>query len=149
MNGGDDQSVFLVDADDIVRDSLKILIESHGLRVKDYRSAADFLAEADAPNATCLIFGCNRHIMDGIDLVHALRRKGIDLPVIFVVGGGNASTKAAVVAARVGAYLESPIDEGALMRSIEAVIAQRDQQEKYQPQAEDSQDSANRRPLKH
>lgn len=132
MSGGD-QSVFLVDADDIVRDSLKALIESHGLRTEDYRSAADFLAKANPANGTCLVFGCNRHIMDGIDLVNALRHKGIDLPVIFVVGGGNALTRAAVTAARAGAYLESPIKEEALMRSIEAVTAPGTRESKRPP----------------
>ena len=122
MNGSGDPYIFLVDADEVVRDSLKVLIESHGLRVKDYRNAADFLADVGSTHGTCLVYGCNRHIMDGIDLMNRLRSKGVEMPVIFIVGGGSPLTKAAVVAAHAGAYLESPVEEETLMRAIKAML---------------------------
>src|SRR6185436_13065103 len=54
-----DQQIFLIDEDDIVRDSLKVLLESHGKQVRDYRSAAEFLAESGSARLGCLVLGYN------------------------------------------------------------------------------------------
>jgi two-component system response regulator FixJ len=68
------------------------------------------------------VLGYNRLIVDGLELVATLRRRGITLPVIFIVGGGNAATKAAALAAGAFAYLERPIEETALLRAIKAAL---------------------------
>jgi len=116
------QQIFLIDPDDVVRDSLKVLLESHGMPVQDFRSGDDFLAKTKALHAGCLILGFNRLIVDGLELVATLRRRGLGLPVIFIVGGGGASTKAAALAAGASAYLERPIEETALIRAVEAAL---------------------------
>ena len=102
MPATNDQQIFLIDEDDIVRDSLKVLLESHGMPVWDYRNAAEFLAETGTPRAGCLILGYNRAIANGLDLIATLRRRGITMPVIFIVGGGDATTRSAVLAACAG-----------------------------------------------
>jgi len=117
-----DQWVFLIDEDEVVRDSLKVLLESHGARVQDFGGAAAFMAEAKTACGGCLVLGYNRHIVDGLELIATLRRRGITLPVIFIVGGGDASTKAAALAADAFAYLERPIEEAALIRAIKAAL---------------------------
>jgi FixJ family two-component response regulator len=119
-----DQQIFLIDEDEAVRDSLKVLLESHGIRAQDFRSGADFLARTKALGDGCLVLGFNRHIVSGLDLVSTLRRRGISLPVIFIVGGGDASTKAAALASGASAYLERPVEEAALIRAIKATLAQ-------------------------
>lgn len=118
-----DPQIFLIDEDEVVRDSLKILLESHGLRVQDYRSGADFLAEIKAVRDGCVVLGFNRLIGSGLELVSTLRRRGIGLPVIFTVGGGDASTKAAALASGASAYLERPVEEAALIRAVKAALA--------------------------
>jgi two-component system response regulator FixJ len=117
------QQIVLIDADDIVRDSLKVLLESHGMLVRDFRTADDLLAAGGAPGDGCLVLGFNRTTIEGLDLLATLRRRGIRLPVIFVVGGGNASVKAAVLAAGACAYLDRPIEEAALIRTVRSVMA--------------------------
>lgn len=121
-----DQQIFLIDEDDVVRDSLKVLLESHGMQVRDYRSAAEFLAKADTPRGGCVVSGHNRRIVDGLELMTTLRSRGATLPVVFVVGGGNAMTKAAAIAAGAFAYLERPIEEAALIRTIRSGSAGKD-----------------------
>lgn len=118
-----EQQIVLIDADDIVRDSLKVLLESHGMRVRDFRAAGEFLAAGSAPGDGCLVLGFNRNTVEGLDLVATLRHRGIRLPVIFVVGGGNASVKAAVLAAGACAYLDRPVEEAALIRTVRSVMA--------------------------
>jgi two-component system response regulator FixJ len=117
-----DQQIFLIDEDEVVRDSLKVLLESHGVQVRDSRSAAEFLAKEGAPRGGCLVLGYNRRIGEGLELVATLRRRGGALPVIFIVGGGDAMTKAAALAAGAFAYLERPLAETALIRAIRAAL---------------------------
>jgi len=118
-----DQRVFLIDEDEVVRDSLKVLLESHGTQVQDFRRAAEFMTKAKAAHGGCLVLGYHRLILDGLELIATLQRQGIELPVIFIVGGGDASTKAAALAAGAFAYLERPIEETALIRAIRAALS--------------------------
>lgn len=120
-----DQQVFLIDEDEIVRDSLKVLLESHGMPVRDFRNAAEFMAETGSTREGCLVLGFNRTIADGLDLTATLRRRGVAMPVIFIVGGGNATTRAAALAAGAFAYIERPVEETALIRAVSAAFARK------------------------
>jgi len=126
VTGPEDQQILLIDKDDIVRDSLKVLLESYGMPVQEFRGAAEFLMTGAKVPTGCLVLGFNRHIVDGLELVATLRRQGFKLPVIFIVGGGDVSTKAAALAAGATAYLERPIEEMTLIRAIKAALAPRD-----------------------
>jgi two-component system response regulator FixJ len=120
-----DQQIFLIDEDDVVRDSLKVLLESHGMQVRDYRTAAEFLAEAGAARPGCLVLGYNRAIANGLELIATLWRRSITMPVIFIVGGGDATTRAAALAAGAFAYIERPVEETALIRAVSAALARK------------------------
>jgi FixJ family two-component response regulator len=118
-----DQPIYLVDQDDVVRDSLKVLLESHGLHVQDFRSPSELLRSGDLARAGCLILGFNRHIMDGVDFAAALHKRNLDLPIIFIVGGGDASTRAATSGVGAFAHLERPVREATLIRTIRDALA--------------------------
>jgi len=121
----DDRQICLIDEDDIVRDSLKVLLESHGMPVRDFRSIAEFLAEVEMLRAGCLVLGFNRAITSGLELVATLRRRGIAMPVIFTVGGGDAITRAAALAVGAHAYVERPVEESALVRAVSTALARK------------------------
>ena len=121
-----DQQIYLIDEDEVVRDSLKVLLESHGMRVQDFRNAGEFLDRTKALGKGCLVLGFNRLIVDGLELVATLRRRGFEFPVLFIVGGGDAATKAAAMAAGATAYLERPVQEAALIRAVKTVTAHQD-----------------------
>lgn len=121
--------ILLVDEDDVVRDSLKILLESHGMPVRDFRHARDLLAGGEPAPAACLVIGLNRAIVDGVELLGSLRRLGLDLPVIFVVGGCGEAQKLAALKAGAFAYLERPAGEASLIRTIKAALAGRSRNE--------------------
>ena len=123
-----DPIIFLVDEDDVVRDSLRILLESHGMQVREFCSTRDFLAKSGIaigarPARTCLVLGFNRLIMDGVDLMAELRHRGIDLPVLFIVGGGDQSQKITVGQSGAFAYLERPVQEAVLIRAIKSALS--------------------------
>lgn len=122
MTDQSEQQIILVDEDEVVRDSMKVLLESYGIVVQDFRSPADFLAAGANAQGDCLVLGFNRLIVDGLELVATLRRRGFKLPVIFLVGGGNAAIRDAALAAGATAYLERPIEEMVLIRAIKAAL---------------------------
>jgi FixJ family two-component response regulator len=118
----DDQTLLLIDADDAVRDSIKVLLESHGFAVRDFRSPDEFLA-ATSPHGQCLILGLNRNTADGINLIRKLRHHGLDLPVILVAAARSAMATAASSAAGAFACLERPVPEAMLLQTIRAALA--------------------------
>ena len=125
MLAPNDQQIFLIDEDDVVRDSLKVLLESHGMPVRDFRNAAEFMSEAGSARAGCLVLGYNRVIASGLELVAALWQRGITMPVIFIVGGGDATTRTAALAAGAFAYIERPVEETALIRAVSAALVRK------------------------
>ena len=125
MLAPNDQQIFLIDEDDVVRDSLKVLLESHGMPDRDFRNAAEIMSDAGSARAGCLVLGYNRVIASGLELVAALWQRGITMPVIFVVGGGDATTRTAALAAGAFAYIERPVEETALIRAVSAALVRK------------------------
>lgn len=117
------QPIYLVDQDNIVRDSLRVLLQSHGFPVLDFETSAEFIRVAKPAEGGCLILGFNRNVVDGLDLIEALRKLKWNFPVIFIVGGGNSATRSAVTAAGAFAYLERPIREAALIGAVEEAMS--------------------------
>ena len=122
FEAADQQIIYLIDEDEVVRDSLKVLLESHGMQVREFASPGAFLASCRTARDGCLLLGFNRLILDGLELVATLRRIGNTLPVVFIVGGGDAAAKAAVLAAGASAYIERPVEETALIRAVRAAL---------------------------
>ena len=118
-------SILIIDKDEVVRDSLRALLESYGFLVRTFRDSGEFLGIAGKPSGKCLIIGCHRHIREGLQLLRKLRNGDFDLPVIFTVGGGSDAMKAAALAAGAFAYLERPVAEDVLMQIVRRAVAWR------------------------
>ncbi|MGQ0664226.1 MAG: response regulator transcription factor [Pseudomonadota bacterium] len=116
-------TIFVVDDDEAVRDSLRALLESHCLDVEDYGSGADFLGRYGCDRDGCLVLDINLPGMSGHELVKVMRAKGIDIPVILITGRVDAEAKA--LAAGTAALLEKPIEEGRLLDTIRRALAAR------------------------
>jgi len=117
--------IYVFDRDDDVRDSLKMLLESNRMAVRAFGSPTEFLGEAVDHPGDCLILGFNRLIVEGLDLVAVLRRHQVKTPIIFIDGGGGASTRASALSAGSDAYLERPIPEARLLRTIMDALVRR------------------------
>jgi FixJ family two-component response regulator len=77
-------TVYIVDDDPDMRDSLGWLMKTVGLRVEVSGSAAEFLANF-TPNAPgCLVFDVRMPGMSGLDLFETLVESGEGMPVIFI-----------------------------------------------------------------
>jgi two-component system, LuxR family, response regulator FixJ len=116
-------TVYIVDDDSGVRKSLCWLIETVGVPVKAFASAASFLDECDVRMPGCLVLDVVMPGMSGLELQEELRRRGVEIPVIMLTGYGDVPT--AVRALKNGAieFLEKPVDDDALLDQVQRALA--------------------------
>lgn len=118
--------IYVVDDNDAVRDSLKILLESYDLDVRDFGSVSDFMDALKPTEAACLVLDLHLPVMGGFDVMNALARRGAPIPVIVITGRGDTQTKARALESGAVAFLEKPVDEQLLMTAIKAALRTRD-----------------------
>ncbi|MBZ2167523.1 response regulator FixJ [Marinobacter sp. F4216] len=124
------QTVYIVEDDEAVRDSLELLLKSDGKSVKPYENAMAFLKDYSDQMAGCIVLDIRMPGMDGMELQKKLNEKHSILPIIFVTGHGDVPM--AVDAMKEGAvdFIQKPYREEALLEKIEAALAQDREQRK-------------------
>ena len=124
------QTVYVVEDDEAVRDSLELLLQSDDKPVKTYDSATAFLKSYSDAMAGCIVLDIRMPGMDGMELQKKLNDKHSILPIIFVTGHGDVPM--AVDAMKEGAidFIQKPYREEALLEKIEAALVQDRQQRK-------------------
>jgi len=115
-------TIYVVDDDDAVRDSLKILLESYQLTVRDFGSVPEFLDGLQRVDNSCLVLDLHLPAMGGFDVMNTLARRRVPLPVIVITGRSDSQTKARALAAGAIAFLEKPVDDQTLMNAIDAAL---------------------------
>ena len=112
-----DDYVYVVDDDADIRDSMRLLLEVAGFKVRCFTSARHFLAD-DHPKHGCLITDVRMPDMSGLDLQVEVTRRHIGLPVIIITGHGDVPL--AVQAMKAGAidFLEKPFDDDLMLASV-------------------------------
>ncbi|MBZ0112470.1 MAG: response regulator transcription factor [Thermoanaerobaculia bacterium] len=112
------QTVFIVDDDADVCDSLSMLVQSVGLEAETFDQAVAFLEAYEPDRSGCLVLDIRMPGMSGLDLQRRLNEMNAILPIIFITGHGD--VPAAVRAMRAGAvdFLQKPFDEQVLLDRI-------------------------------
>jgi two-component system, LuxR family, response regulator FixJ len=115
-------TVFIVDDDDAMRESLKWLIESVHLDVKLFDTADAFLKSYDSTRPGCLLLDVGMPGMSGLELHQRLAEQALCLPVIIITGHGDVPM--AVRALKRGAFdfLEKPFNDQSLLERVQAAI---------------------------
>jgi len=115
-------TVFVVDDDRAMRDSLSWLLDSVGLRVRSYATAAEFLADHDPAQPGCLVLDVRMPGMSGLDLQAELARRGVELPTIVITG--HAEVSMAVRAVKAGAldFIEKPFSDQLLLDRVRQAL---------------------------
>ncbi|WP_247879935.1 response regulator transcription factor [Azospirillum melinis] len=118
-----DLTVFIVDDDDAIRDSLQVLLECAGFRAESFATPLGFL-ESDAPSRPgCLLVDVRMPQMSGLDVQERLTRDGHAIPVVVMTGHGDVPL--AVRAMKAGAvdFVEKPFEEEALLAAVRSALA--------------------------
>jgi two-component system, LuxR family, response regulator FixJ len=78
------QVILVVDDDEAVRVSLRNMMESEGFKVCAFSNGHDLLNELSLPATGCLIVDYHMPAMNGLELVSALRGRGVSIPAILI-----------------------------------------------------------------
>lgn len=118
-----DATVFIVDDDAAVRDSLAMLIESAGFKAEGFASGRAFLARAPLPPQSCVLLDIHMPGMSGLQLQDEMARTGLKLPVIVMTG--QADVPLAVRAMKAGAFdfIEKPFSDEAMLDRVRDALA--------------------------
>src|SRR6188508_1600114 len=112
------RTVYVVDDDEAVRDSLAMLLRASGYKPRAFDSPLDFLADYRRQGPDCLVLDVRMPQMDGLEVQRRLVARGLRIPVIFVSGHGDIPM--AMEAVRRGAldFLVKPYDDQALLGRV-------------------------------
>jgi len=114
--------VFVVDDDEAVRQSIRLLLRSVGLTVELYASALDFLEHWDPRRPGCLVLDIRMPGMSGLELQARIAREAFAPPVVFITGHGDVTL--AVRTMRDGAvdFIEKPFNDEDLIDRVQKAI---------------------------
>jgi FixJ family two-component response regulator len=117
-----DATVFIVDDDIAVRDSLALLLGLKGFRARIFANAENLLNAYDASWFGCILADVRMPGMNGLELQTELIKRGSDVPVIVMTGYGDVAT--ARIALKAGAidFLEKPVDDAVLIDVLQSAI---------------------------
>jgi FixJ family two-component response regulator len=114
--------ILLVDDDPAVRASLAFSLELEGFLIETFDCAEELVGRSNLPDHACLILDYRLPGMDGLTLLRALRRRGIDLPAILITSAPSRDLRSR--SAEVGAeVVEKPLLCDALTAAVRAALA--------------------------
>ena len=120
-------TVYIVDDDEAVRDSLRWLLEANSYRVRAYASAEAFLAEYDEQQPGVLIVDVRMPGMSGLELQEQLIARKSTMPVVFITGHGDIPMAISTMKKGAVDFLEKPFDETALREIVGRMFEQANQ----------------------
>ena len=117
-------TVYVVDDDEAVRDSVQWLLEGQDFRVRSFESSEVFLARYDPREVACLIVDIRMDGMSGLELQDRLIERNSPLPIAFITGHGDVPL--AVDTMKKGAldFIQKPFKEEQLVPLVERMLEQ-------------------------
>ncbi|HHJ16362.1 MAG TPA: response regulator transcription factor [Gammaproteobacteria bacterium] len=116
------QTVFVIDDDPAVRDSLRWLIESLQHPVETFESAQDFLDNYASDRSGCLLLDVRLPGMSGLQLQSKLKEMQVDIPVIIITGHGDVPMAVRALQAGAMHFLEKPFRDQELLDSVQEAL---------------------------
>jgi two-component system response regulator FixJ len=119
-----EQTIYVIDDDDAVRQSLEFMLKAAGIKARSFESAKAFMAVLPEISSGCVVTDVRMPDITGIDLLRHLKKSNPDLPVIVITGHGDISL--AVEAMKIGAtdFLEKPFDGQQLLTAVRSALTQ-------------------------
>ena len=116
-------TVFIVDDDNAVRGSLRLLLKSAGLPAVAHASAKEFLDNWHPEQPGCLILDVRMPGMSGIELQSELNRRGAIIPVIFISGHGDIPMAVEAIQHDAFDFLPKPFSDKDLIDRVQRALA--------------------------
>jgi FixJ family two-component response regulator len=110
-----DDTVFLIDDDPGVRDALSLLLSLKGIRPQLFATAESFIETYRADWFGCVLTDLRMPGMTGLELLSALRRRQMDVPVVVLTAHGNVAAARAALKNGAFDFLEKPVGDEMLL----------------------------------
>ena len=117
-----DAMVFVVDDDVPMRESLKNLIRSVGLRAELFASAQEFLRSKRPDVPSCLVLDVRLPGLSGLDLQRRTTEAGLEIPIIFITGHGDIPMTVRAMKAGAVEFLTKPFRDQDLLDAIQQAL---------------------------
>jgi FixJ family two-component response regulator len=114
--------VFVVDDDLSIREGLKSLLGSIGLRVETFASAQEFSSRPRPDAPACIVLDVRLPGLSGLDLQRELARTGAPIPIVFLTGHGDVPMSVQAMKAGAVEFLTKPFREQELLDAIQEAI---------------------------
>jgi FixJ family two-component response regulator len=114
--------VYVIDDDASMRESLKSLFASVGLRVETFGSASEFLAKKLPDAAICLVVDVRLPGLSGLDFQAELSQAHIDVPIIFITGHGDIAMSVKAMKAGAVEFLTKPFRDQDLLDAVKLAL---------------------------
>ena len=115
-------TIYIVDDDEAVRDSLRWLLEAHGYRVKSFTGAEEFLQAYDPEQVAVLIVDVRMPGMSGLELQEILIARQAPLPIVFITGHGDVPMAVSTMKKGAVDFLEKPFNEADLREIVARML---------------------------
>lgn len=123
MNCTLDQTVYIVDDDADVRESLAWLLGSVHIQTEAFSTAQSFLDQYQPGSSGCIVMDVRMPGLSGISAQKKLPEQGIDLPVIMISAHGNIDMAVTAMTQGATTFLEKPFDDQVLLDHIQNALA--------------------------
>ena len=124
-----DPTVFVIDDERTVRESIRWLVESVGLNVETFASAREFIDSHDRARPGCIVLDLRMPAMGGVEAQETFRAREINLPVIVITGYADVSTAVRVLKQGAVDFIQKPFSDQLLLDRIHECI-ERDAEER-------------------
>ena len=116
--------VFIVDDDELIRDSLEQLVKSVGLKAETFPSAQSFLDAELLDQPSCLVLDVRMPGMSGLDLQDEFEQRDFSIPIIFITGHGTVPMSVRAMKGGAVDFLQKPFEDQDLLDTIYHAIEQ-------------------------
>jgi FixJ family two-component response regulator len=115
--------VFVIDDDALIRDGIRSLVKSVGLRVETFASAQDFMLAKRPDVPACLILDVRMPGLNGLDLQRNLSAANIYIPIIFITGHGDIPMTVRAMKEGALEFLTKPVRGQDLLDAVQKAVA--------------------------
>jgi FixJ family two-component response regulator len=114
--------IAVVDDDESIRRTTRLLIESFGLRAAAFESAESFLKSGQQHNTSCLILDVQMPNMNGLQLQSELAAAGCGIPIIFITAYDDKESRGRAMQAGAVAFLGKPFNDEQLLQTVRSAL---------------------------